>query len=96
MLNYGIGEFSLLAGYEYQWQQKVRPAFVVLGFSSLEATTRTEFQSFENRNLILLVDGERLPLGVMSERLFHIERIGNEERLEIAVPLQTFMKRVGL
>jgi hypothetical protein len=92
ILNYGIGEFWLLAGYEYKGQQKVTPAFVVLGFSSIETTSHTEFMSVENRNLILLVDGERLPLGVLAERLFHIERVGNEERLELAVPLTTFMK----
>lgn len=92
MINYSIGEFWLLAGYEYSGQQKVKPNFVALGFSAMEATDHTEFRNPANRNLILIVDGERLPLGMMSEQLFFIRRVGNEERLEIAIPYNAFAK----
>ncbi len=92
MLNYSIGEFWLRAGYQFEGQRKTTPSFVVLGLSAIEATSHTEFLLVENRNIILLVDGERLNLGVMSQRLFSIRFVGNEERLEIAIPLSTLTR----
>lgn len=87
---YGIANIWLTGGYYIQGQTWKKPEQVILQFEVLEADW--EYRDPNNRNLILLVDGERINLGVMGQEEFNVRYVGNLEKLFVSVPYEVFVK----
>ena len=60
-----LDELGIYAGYAYSGQHRTAPKTFTLGFSYLALADIPNPQFRERRDLILLIDGERVPLGAM-------------------------------
>jgi hypothetical protein len=89
-VKFGIAQFDVFGGFVCRGQQICKPDQVALAFSALEAYW--EFRDFNNRNLILILDGERVPVGMVSQQEFNVPYVGNEERLGVILPYDVFRK----
>jgi TonB family protein len=87
---YGIANISLTGGYYVKGQTWQKPEQVILQFEVLEAFW--EYRDQNNRNLIFLVDGERLNLGILGQEEFNVRYIGNLEKLFVSLPYEVFAK----
>ncbi len=87
---YGIADFWLTGGFQYQGQTWTKPTQVALAFEALEAYW--EFRNPGNRNLILIVDGTRMDLGMMASQESVVPYVGNKESLAVVLPYETFLR----
>ncbi len=87
---YGIASISLTGSYYIQGTNWKKPEQVILQFEVLEAGW--QFRNSDNRNLILLVDGERVNLSAMGQEEFNVPHIGNLEKLFVRLRYDDFAK----
>lgn len=87
---YGIANIWLTGAFQYQGQTWKKPEQIFLGFEVLEAYW--EFRDPNNRNFILLVDGERMNLGIMGQIESNVPYVGNKETLYVPLSYNDFSK----